>query len=257
MTSSLYDCTVMHHRLRPVRHRFVYRLFMFCLDLDEIDSLAARSWFMSRNRWNLFSFRDSDHLQRGHATVRENLIDLIRSRGITEEIGKIYLITHLRTLGYVFNPVSFYYVFDTFGTPLCAVAEVHNTYREQKNFIARPDARTGDTFRMMEQKFFYVSPFVDLDAFMDFRMKVPTDQLRIRIDDVQHTNKLIVTTLTGERKPVTDRMLLWYALRFPLVTVQVIFKIHWQALLLYVKGLPYHPKNANHHLQKEYAHAKR
>ncbi len=257
MTSSLYECTVTHHRLKPIRHRFVYRLFMFSLDLDEIDAISDRSCFVSRNRLNVFSFYDKDHVQRGHSTVRENVIDLVRSHGVTDLVGKIYLITHLRTFGYVFNPVSFYYCFDTAGAPLCAVAEVHNTYREQKNFVARPGGRTGDTFRMVEQKFFYVSPFIDLDAFMDFRLTVPDDRLRIRIDDVEQESKLIITTLTGDRKPLTDRSLLWYAIRFPLVTVQIIAKIHWQALRLYLKGLPYHRKNSNPHLQREYAHAQR
>lgn len=251
MRSSLYECSVMHHRKLPVRHRFQYRLFMFCLDLDEIDRLSKSRRFLSRNRWNLFSFNDRDHLQRGHDAVKENIIDLLRSEGINHEIGKIFLITHLRTFGYVFNPVSFYFCFDRSGKPLCAVAEVGNTFGETKPYIARFMNGDEKTFRMFEQKFFYISPFVSLDAFMDFRLTIPDERLNIRIDDVEKEERFLVTTLVGKRRPLTDARLLLYSLRFPLVTLQVIFKIHWQAFLLHLKRLPYHRKLSNIHLQRE------
>ena len=251
MTTSLYECSVMHHRMQPVRHKFSYRLFMFCLDLDEIDQLAERRRLLSRNRWNLFSFFDRDHLQRGHDTVKNNIIDLLRSKGINDPIGKVFLITHLRTFGYVFNPVSFYFVFDSEERPLCAVAQVGNTYGEMKPFVTRSLHREDDSFHMFEQKFFYVSPFINLDAFMDFRLRIPDETLNIRIDDVEQERKFLITTLVGKRKPLTDARLLWYSLKFPLVTLQVIFKIHWQALRLYLKRLPYHRKLSTIHQQRE------
>jgi DUF1365 family protein len=256
MTSCLYECVVMHHRKVPVQHRFVYRLFMFCLDLDEVDALAGRLWLMSRTRWGIFSFRDTDHLDRGYSSVRENIIDLLRSKDILEKPAKIYLITHLRMFGYVFNPVSFYFCFDEAGKPLCAVAEVGNTFGEMKPFVARPQSDDNSGFEMSEQKFFYVSPFIDLDVFMDFRLRIPGEKLDIRIDDVQKNNKFLVTTLSGRRKPLTDGRLFLYLLRFPFITVQVIAKIHWQALLLYLKRLPYHSKHTNIHLEREVYHAK-
>jgi DUF1365 family protein len=256
MTSCLYECVVMHHRKAPVQHRFVYRLFMFCLDLDEVDSLAGRLRLMSRNRWNLFSFRDADHLDRGYSTARENIVDLLRSKEILEVPGKIYLITHLRMLGHIFNPVSFYFCFDRAGKPLCAVAEVGNTFGEMKPFVTRAHTGGDDGFEMFEQKFFYVSPFIDLDVFMDFRLRIPGDKLDIRIDDVEKESRFLITTLSGRRKPLTDGRLFLYLLKFPVITVQVIVKIHYQALLLYFKRLPYHRKHTTIQLQREVYHAK-
>jgi len=248
--SSLYECTVMHHRVFPVRHKFWYRVFMFRLDLDEIDHLAERHWLLSRNRWNVFSLYDRDHLQRGRDTIKGNIIDLLRSNGIDEEIGTIQLVTHLRMFGYVFNPVSFYYIFDRQQRPLCAVAEVGNTFGEMKPYVIRFMDDAGRTFRKVEQKLFYVSPFIDLDASMDFRLGIPDKRLHIRIDDVEKGKKILITTLAGRQKPLTSARLLWYAVRFPFVTLQVIFKIHWQALRLYRKRLPYHRKASNIHLQQ-------
>lgn len=255
MSTSLYECSVMHHRTIPIRHRFVYRLFMFCLDLDEINTVAHRLRLVSRNRWNIFSFRDSDHLQRGYSSVRENIIDFVHSKGVTNEVGKIFLMTHLRTLGYVFNPVSFYFCFDNTGHPLCAVAEVSNTFGEMKPFLFRMDDFAKNTFTKIEQKYFYVSPFIPADALMEFHLKIPDDTLDIRINDFEKEKKFLITTLTGKRRSLTDARLALYVLKFPVITIQVIVKIHWQALLLYLKRLPFYPKQSHLDLQKEVYHA--
>jgi DUF1365 family protein len=142
INSSLYRCRVMHHRFEPVKHHFVYDIFMFCLDLDEIPQIAQRLWLFGNNRKNVFEFRDTDHLRSNSGTVKENLISYARSKGVQDTIEKVFLVTNLRTMGYVFNPVSFYFCFGAADEPVCCIAEVSNTYREMKLYmIPRSDSR--------------------------------------------------------------------------------------------------------------------
>ena len=114
----------MHHRLAPKEHHFRYRIFMLALDLDELDAVAARIPFLSRNRRNLYEFRDRDHLTLPgfeHATLKENLVEYLAQNGIRFPAdGRITLVTLPRVFGYIFNPVSFYFCADAAGAPLCA-----------------------------------------------------------------------------------------------------------------------------------------
>jgi len=189
MNSSLYDCVVMHHRLVPLKHRFVYKVFMFYLDVDELDELGRRSWLFSRNRFNLFSFRDRDHLWLDRPTVRENVVAYLKTKGVDIGSGRIMLLTNVRTLGHVFNPVSFYFCFDEAGEPVCAVPEVGNTFRELKPYLLRRDALKDGTFRERQTKHFYVSPFFDLDTVFEFQLGIPGERLQVKIDDYQQEKK--------------------------------------------------------------------
>jgi DUF1365 family protein len=256
MQSSLYRSTVMHHRLAPTEHRFVYSIFLFCLDLDEIPMLARNLWLFGHNRKNVFEFRDADHLSEGTNRVKDSVIAYVRSKGVQDPVTKVLLITHLRTLGYIFNPVSFYFCYGPGDEPLCCVAEVMNTYREMKLFLIRRDHFARGMFRMVRPKHFYVSPFVDLDDMFEFRLALPRDHLRININDIdKRGNTFLVTSLSGEQRKLTNLRLLGYLVRFPFVTVKVIWSIHWQALRLYMKGLPYHTKASDPHLQQEVHYA--
>lgn len=249
-SSSLYELTVMHHRLEPLKNRFVYRVYMFALDLDELGTLHRSLRLFSHNRPNLFSFRDTDHLPLGKRTARENLEEFLRRNGVTESVGRILLITNVRTFGYVFNPVSFYYCYDTAGNPLCAVPEVGNTFGEVKPFLLRREDRTETGFRRMVTKHFYVSPFIEHDASFDFQLGLPDERLQVVINDHKEGKKFFLTALAGVRRPLTDARLLWYTLRFPFMTLRVITLIHWQALKLMLRRLPYFRKHQHPELQQ-------
>jgi len=227
---------------------------MFALDLDEIDEVARRVPFFSRNRPNLYAFRDRDHLTlagRETATVRENLIEFLAQRGIQfPGNGRITLITLPRVFGYIFNPVSFYFCHDSTGAPVCAVVEVGNTFGELKPYLLRETA--GDnSFRLITPKHFYVSPFSALDLTFDFKLRVPGDQLEIHIDDREGDRPVLLSALTGKRAPLTTAQLAWFTVKYPLITLQVIFLIHWHALLLWAKRLPWHRKTENRDLQRD------
>ncbi|HVW94829.1 MAG TPA: DUF1365 domain-containing protein [Mucilaginibacter sp.] len=258
INSCLYKAHVMHHRLAPKVHRFHYRVFMFYLDLDEIDLLSQKLKLMSRNRFNLFNFRDKDHLQLPRENpdttqgVRHHITEYLKANGVNIGNGRIMLLTNLCTLGYQFNPVSFYFCYDEQGSPVCSVVEVCNTFLEMKPYFLGADARQGDSFRLNTGKYFYVSPFIGMDTHFDFNLQLPGEKLQLKIDDYeQNGERFFISTLSGNKKPLNDLTLLLYFLSFPLITLKVIALIHWQALKLWMKKIPFYRKTDDMHLQKE------
>jgi uncharacterized protein len=190
---------------------------MFYLDLDEIDKLSEKLSLFSRNRFNIFNFRNRDHIVYDKPDIRRNIIKFLNENGIEEEIGRIQLLTNVATFGYNFNPVSFYFYFDKGNNPLCVVPEVGNTFHELRPFfIDKVNFKNGQ-FRAKMQKNFYVSPFIKHDIFFDFQLSVPDDSLNIKIDDYEGDERVFITHLSGKRKPLTDGNLLKYALNIRLL----------------------------------------
>lgn len=234
----------------PKKHMFNYNIFMFYLNLDEIDELAKNNLLISRNRFNIFSFRDNDYFKEKQGnSVKEKVIHYLNTQNINLTGGKIMLLTHLRTMGYIFNPVSFYFCFNNEGKPVCVVAEITNTFKEMKLFLLKKFE--NGRFEEQHQKLFYVSPFIGLDDWFDFRLKIPGEKLDIHIDDFRDGNKFFFSTLNGNKKPITNSQLFLYMLRYPMVTLKIIVLIHWQALKLWLKGINYHKKNENQQLQQQ------
>lgn len=253
----------MHHRFEPKQHRFHYNVFMFYIDWDEIDVLAKKFFFISRNRFNVFNFRDKDHLQLPKEnpdktkSTKEHIRDYLKQNGIELKNEKIFLLTNLCTFGYQFNPVSFYFILPSpsQGEGLevrSCVVEISNTYREMKPFFLSKENFYGKKFHLNTTKHFYVSPFTDMDTQFDFNIGIPDEKLNIKIDTLaKDNNKIIITTLTGTRKELTNSRLFWYAIRFPFITLQIISLIHWNAFKLWLKKIPYHKKNSHIDLQRE------
>lgn len=263
--SSLYECTVLHERFTPKHHRFVYSLFYFALDLDELASLHRRLALFSVNRANFFSFRESDFLPTDeplHQPTRpeNNLITTANTSSLKSRVrafcaahgadfgadGRVLLITLPRVLGYLFNPVSFYFCFNAAGIIVGAIAEVTNTFHEVKPYfipsVTSPEGST--TLRLRTPKHFYVSPFSGLDLEFDFTLHAPVEKLAVRIDDHAAGSRVLHTALTGIRTPLTNLRLMWFLLKYPLVTLKIITLIHWQAFRLWFKRVPFFAKAA-------------
>ncbi len=247
--SGLYTCRVMHRRLIPKPHQFDYPVFYLDLDLGEIDSFDQCLSWLSRNRFNLFSFYDRDHLGGETADVREALDSYLVEQGADLSlIDSVRLVAFPRVLGYIFNPVSFFFCFDANGEALYAVVQVTNTYHEQKLYFL-DERPTPDRFRRVTPKHFYVSPFSDLEMCFDFQLKVPGKRLDIHINDVAGEDTYLLSHLHGDRHELTDASLLRCAVTYPLLTLQVIWLIHWHAFRLWLKKLPVHRKAASPDLQ--------
>jgi DUF1365 family protein len=248
----------MHHRLEPKDFRFHYNVFMFYIDLDELEMLRKKFWFISRNRFNVFNFRDNDHLQlpRGNPdqskSTKEHIIDYLKENGIELKDPKIILLTNLCTFGYQFNPVSFYFVFSkNSDNPVCSIAEISNTFHEMKPYFIGKKCLQENKFHLNTTKHFYVSPFTDMDTNFDFNIEIPGDRLNIKIDDYKNDKRFFISTLTGTRKKLTNARLFWYAVRFPLITLQIIGLIHWNAFKLWAKKIKYHKKEDHKELQRD------
>lgn len=257
MNSCLYNATVMHNRMKPKSHRFHYNVFMFYLDLDELDVLCKKHWLLSRNRFNFFSFRDQEHLQLPiekpdtSKSTKEHIILYLKQNGFNFVDQRIMILTNLNILGYNFNPVSFYFIIGKSGQTECAIAEVGNTFGEMKPYFLGSELLKGNTFHLNTTKYFYVSPFIEHDTNFDFNLTIPGDKLNIRIDDYKKEERFFISTLTGVKKALNTGNLLLYSLRFPLLTLRIITLIHWNALLLWLKKIPYHKKSDNGHLQRD------
>ena len=155
----------------------------------------------------------------------------------------------MRTLGYVFNPVAFYFCYAAGGQAMHVICEVTNTFGERKRYLLESPDPDGRTFRKRTGKFFYVSPFVGLDTDFEFELEVPGKDLAMRIDSRHGDDREVATSLTGRRMPIDDRSLFLSLFRHPLMTFQVTIGIHWQALRLWMKGVPVHRKGEDEQLQ--------
>ena len=262
----------MHHRFAPKAHRFAYRIFLFALDLDELTTLHRKLRLFSLNRRNFYSFRETDFLPTGEPvnpaspadpppairrpqSLKARVIAHLAKHGIDLTGGRVLLVTLPRVLGYLFNPVSFYFCSDRHGQPVAAIAEVTNTFKEVKLFVLGPatctTSRAGATFSLRLPKYFYVSPFTDMDVAFDFTLRTPGDRLSVQIDDYDAGQRTLTSVLTGARLPLTDRRLAWFMLKYPLITLQVISLIHWNALKLYLKKVPWFAKTARPDAQRD------
>ncbi|MGC9940921.1 MAG: DUF1365 domain-containing protein [Verrucomicrobiota bacterium] len=253
MNSCLYECSVMHHRFVPKVHHFDHRIFMFYLDLDELDVLAKKNLLFSHNRKNLYSFRDDDHEPAGQSPLKERVLALLRRTGIDlGPRGRVCLLTLPRVLGYIFNPISIYYCFDGAGKAICSLVEVGNTFREIKLYLLGQEQLAPDaTFRKVMPKHFYVSPFSSLTLSFDFKLKVPGDDLDIKIDDRDGDEKTLASALSGRRVELTNPALFGFTLKYPLITAKVVFLIHYQALRLWLKRVPFYRKAEDTSMQRE------
>jgi DUF1365 family protein len=179
------------------------------------------------------------------ATLKERVRAFCAANGADPgPSGKVLLVTLPRIIGYKFNPVSFYFCSDSSGRPVGAIAEVTNTFHEVKPYFipAGATARMPATFRRRTPKHFYVSPFSGLDLEFDFTLHFPDARLAVRIDDHQAGRRMLHTTLTGQHTGLTDARLAWFFIKYPLVTLAVMGRIHWQALCLWLKQVPWYPK---------------
>lgn len=236
--NSLYECSVAHCRLKPKRHAFNYRVFMFCVDLDELPNLRVSGF--SHNRFNLFSIDDRDHVALGHpGGIRGNLVAWLAGQGIDcPDDARIRLLTFPRVLGYGFNPVSFYYIDADDGRPIAVVAEVVNTFREMKLYVIQSTGADGLWHRRVA-KDFYVSPFSDPGMEFDFKLGAPAETWRVNIDTYDADERVLLSSIRGEQRELSSARLVWYAFKYPLLSLRIIGLIHWHALLLWVRRVPF------------------
>ena len=244
MSSALYRGHLAHARRDAhARRSFRYPLYVACLDLDDLDRMPR---LLAHNRRGLFALRDTDY-QDGAGGLRAAFDRALASHGLPRA-AHARLITQLRVAGYVFNPVSFFLGYDQGGALTAAIAEINNTYGGRHRYVLGPaDQIAPGTYR--SDKAFFVSPFLHGPARYDWSFDAPLDGDRLGVTvDVRDPDdaRVFVARLTGTRTALTGRTLIAAAIRYPLMPVQIIGLIHWQALHLHRAGVPYRRPGPDH-----------
>jgi DUF1365 family protein len=242
---ALYVGRLRHRRFRPTPHAFTYPLFMAMLDIDRLDEAAAHSRWVSRNRFNWATIDDRDHVGDPALPLRTRLTRQVAAQGIALPDGPIHLLTHLRYLGYAFNPISFYYCFDHTNTLGAVVAEVNSTFGEQALYVLPGINTPHGVVRHRTAKTMHVSPFNEAHLDYDFTVTAPGQSLVAHMTTIDRTEAgtrpFFDATLTLERQPWDASHLHRALRRHPWMTASVIGAIHYQALRLWWKGVRYVP----------------
>jgi len=231
--SAVYTGTLMHARRTPARHVFRYPVSYWLFDLDELAELERRLELFSVNGRNVVSLRDRDHFD-GAAPVKQAVVELAGDA----TVERVLMLTQPRVLGYVFNPVSFYWCYRGDGSLACMVAELNNTFGERL-----PEVLRGPELHYAQRKRLHVSPFFGLDQSYEYAFSQPGEEVwaRIHVRDDDGARPL-TAVLHARRHELTNRSLAALLIRYPLQPLQVIALIHFEALRLWRKQVPFHHK---------------
>lgn len=250
LNSAVYEGVVRHRRYAPHAHAFAYRMAQLYLDLDELDQVFAKRWLWSNERRNIAQFRRRDYLGPRELSLTEAVRQRVEQATGQRPLGPIRLLTHLRYVGLVFNPVSFYYCFAEDGEILVAiVAEITNTPWQERYAYVLPIETAQSHGRALQWTFaktFHVSPFMPMDCEYDWRFTAPGEDLRVHMEVTRDGQRAFDATLTLQRQSLSGASLARVLWRYPLMTAQVVGAIHWQALRLWLKRNPLHEHPARH-----------
>ncbi|MYU32007.1 DUF1365 family protein [Streptomyces sp. SID8358] len=231
VNSALYPCSITHIRTAPRRYALRHRTYLWLIDPDRPPRLPRALRPLAR-------FEARDHFGGTAPTVRAGLTRFLRSRGVELGDGTVTMLTQARVFGHVFNPLTVYWCHRPDGTPLCVVAEVHNTYGERHCYLLRTDAAG----RAVTGKDFYVSPFFPVDGAYRMRLPEPGPRLDLAIHLERDGGRPFTATVRGTRRPGTSAQLLRLALRHPLSTAAVSAAIRLHGVRLYLRRLPVQPR---------------
>ena len=222
----------MHVRRTPASNAFTYPVSYWLVDLDELPELDRRLRLVSVNRRNLVSFADRDHFD-GDRPVKQAVLDLVGD----PDVERVLMLTQPRVLGYVFNPVTFYWCYRADGSLACMVAELNNTFGERL-----PEVLRGAGPSYEHAKHLHVSPFMGLDQSYEYAFSEPGRDVWARIHVREREDRPLTAVLRGRRRELTDTSVARSLLRYPLMPARITALIHWQALRLGLKRVPFHRK---------------
>ncbi len=235
-SSSIYSGFVTHRRFKPKRHFFSYKVFSLLLDLDEIKLIEKKINFFSFNKFNILSFYNIDHGPRDGSCLKFWVKNVLKNYNIYLGTGKIKLLCFPRFFGYVFNPLSIFYCYDDNSKLKAILYEVKNTYNEQHTYVF-PVSTSSKLIIHKCNKKFYVSPFIEMKTFYNFRLLEPDNKISIFIRQKDKDGTLLIATQVGKKIQLSSKQLFLQFLKHPLMSFKVILAIHFEAFRLWRKGV--------------------
>jgi DUF1365 family protein len=234
METCIYKGYVTHRRFKPVRHYFSYKTFSILFDLSELKELHQKIGIFSFNKFNIFSFYNKDHGLRDGSDLTEWVKKNLKKNNLNFNVSKIKLLCFPRVFGYVFNPLSIFYCYE--GNLLKAVLyEVKNTFNEQHTYVF-PVNNSSKIITQACNKKFYVSPFIEMNTFYNFRLTEPNESVRVLIKQTDKVGKVLVACQIGKMQTMSFKQLLINFFIHPLMTFKIMILIHYEALRLWKKG---------------------
>jgi DUF1365 family protein len=242
--ATLYFGEVMHARLKPVGHRFNYRVMSLLIDLGRLEDADRQSALFGVNRAALYSFNEADHGDRDGSPLRAYVRRRATEQGIDLTGGRVLLLCYPRLLGYTFNPLSVYFCYRGDGGLALVIYEVRNTFGDIHAYAlpVKPGEISDAGVRQEHDKLFFVSPFVEMAMRYRFRVLPPGDCVKLRILETDSEGPLLAATFNGRRRALNTLALLRSFFALPVVTVKIIAAIHWEALRLWLKGVRLIPR---------------
>ena len=239
MTNScIYNGSVIHKRFKPKEHFFKYKVFSLFIDLSELNELNEKLKFFSLNKFNLISFYEKDHGERDGSSLINWVKLNLSSNNINTENIKIKLLCYPRILGYVFNPLSIFFIYDNNENLISILYEVKNTFGEQHTYVFKVEGENKSIQNNCSKKF-HVSPFIEMNCNYFFRILHPGENLLVIIDQHDHEGKILFASQDGKRSDLTSKNLMNSYLKHPLMTFKIILAIHFEAFKLWIKGIKF------------------
>ena len=235
--SCLYIGNLIHKRFKPKEHFFKYKVFSLYINLNEIDKIDKNIPFFSHNKFNLISFFDKDHGDRDGSSLKKWVKKQLDEAGIKKEIGCVNLLCYPRILGYVFNPLSIFFIFDKTSSLISIMYEVKNTFGEQHTYVFK--TKDNAVIKNHCEKKFHVSPFMNLNSTYNFKILKPGKKISIIIDQRDSKGKLLFASQDGQKMKLNSKNLLISYLKHPLMTFKIISAIHFEALRLWLKRIKF------------------
>jgi len=237
MTSScIYNGNVIHKRFKPKEHFFKYKVFSLFIDLSELNELDDKLKFFSLNKFNLISFYEKDHGERDGSSLLSWVKLNLSNNNISTEKIKIKLLCYPRILGYVFNPLSIFFIYDKDENLISILYEVKNTFGEQHTYVFKVESE-NKLIQNNCSKQFHVSPFIEMNCNYFFRILNPGEKLSVIIDQYDQEGKILFASQDGKRSDLTSENLMNSYLKHPLMTFKIISAIHFEAFKLWIKGI--------------------